>query len=145
MKLFFEWATFSEPLFFEDPYLFPSRYTFSKELFFQNMLLFRTTNFVFTVTPSIFHLVINPLIPEFLDSHFSGEHKVMHHAENLSIKYYEQKFYIKFAFSWQDWIGPSIEKCKKITFWVFNKNISFSTEFQYQQFMTYYSSLTLFS
>ena len=28
----------------------------------------------------------------------SGKHKVVHHSENHSIKYHEQKFCIKFAF-----------------------------------------------
>ena len=37
----------------------------------------------------------------------------VHHPDNLSIKYHEQKFCIKFAFSGQHWTGISIRKCKK--------------------------------
>ena len=40
----------------------------------------------------------------------------MHHSENLSIKYHEQKFCIKFAFSGQHWTGLFTENCKNSVF-----------------------------
>ena len=40
----------------------------------------------------------------------------MHHSENLFIKYHEQRFSIKFAFSGQHWTRLSIKECKKIQF-----------------------------
>ena len=41
-------------------------------------------------------------------------HRVVYHSDNLSIKYYEQKFCIKFAFSGLHCAGLPIEKYKKI-------------------------------
>ena len=40
----------------------------------------------------------------------------MHYSENLSIKYHDQIFYIKTAFSGQHWIGQTIEECEKFSF-----------------------------
>ena len=42
--------------------------------------------------------------------------RVVHHSENLSIKYHEQKLCIKFSFSGQYWIGLSIEKFRNSVF-----------------------------
>ena len=53
---------------------------------------------------------------EFLDSNYLGVQGVLHHSENLSIQYQEQKFCIKFAFSEEHWTACSmkpIKKCKK--------------------------------
>ena len=40
----------------------------------------------------------------------------VHHPENFSIKYHEQKFCIKFAFSGKHWAGLFTEKCKNFQF-----------------------------
>ena len=40
----------------------------------------------------------------------------MHHSENLVIKYHEQRFSVKFAFSGQHWTRLSIKECKRIQF-----------------------------
>ena len=49
---------------------------------------------------------------EFLDSNYPGVHRVVHHSENLSIKYHQQKFYLKFAFSGnieQDYLSKNLK------------------------------------
>ena len=38
---------------------------------------------------------------------------LVHHSENLSIKYHDQKCCIKIAISGQHWTGKPVEKCKK--------------------------------
>ena len=53
---------------------------------------------------------------EFLNSNYLDVQGVVHHSENLSIQYQEQKFCIKFAFSEEHWTACSmkpIKKCKK--------------------------------
>ena len=59
-------------------------------------------------------------------------HRVVHHSEHLFIKYHEQKFCMKFAFSGQHWTGLSMEKCKNSIFGVLIKvsilALNFSTE-----------------
>ena len=42
--------------------------------------------------------------------------RVVHHSENISIKYHEQKLCLKFSFSGQYWIGLSIEKFRNSVF-----------------------------
>ena len=66
-------------------------------------------------------------MPEILDSNYPG-------VQGKSFYWYhEQKFWIIFAFSGEHWTGLSIEKYEEISvFGVFNKNINFSTEFQYR-------------
>ena len=44
-------------------------------------------------------------------------HRVMHYSENLSIKYHDQNFYIKTAFSGPHWTEQTIDECKKVSFW----------------------------
>ena len=57
-------------------------------------------------------------------------HQKLHHPDNLSIKYLEQKFCIKFAFSaLKRNIYQKMQK--KLVFQVLHKNVNFSTEFQY--------------
>ena len=58
-------------------------------------MLFSTANFVFTVTLFIYRLVINAGVFRF---RFSGVYRKVHHSENHSMKYYEQKFYINLLF-----------------------------------------------
>ena len=56
----------------------------------------------------------------------------MHYSENLSIKYHDQGFAIKTAFSGKHWIEQTIDELGKfLVFGEFNKNIDFSTKFQY--------------
>ena len=55
-------------------------------------------------------------MPEFIDSNYPRLHVVVHHLENLSIKYYQQKFCIRFAFPSQHWTELSIEKFLKNQF-----------------------------
>ena len=50
----------------------------------------------------------------FLDSNYPEVLRVLHHWENIFIKYLEQKFSIKFAFLGQHWTLLSIKHCKKI-------------------------------
>ena len=76
------------------------------------MLFIRTAGF-FIFSYTFYLLLSNTGV---LDSNYSGVHRVVHHSENLSIKYYEQKCYIKFAFSGQHWTRLSMEKCKKNQF-----------------------------
>ena len=61
---------------------------------------------------------------------------------NLSIKYHDQKFYIKVAFSGQHWTGLSIEKFKNSVFGVLLK-ISFSLLNQLKKTTIYYLLLLL--
>ena len=49
---------------------------------------------------------------------FPCVHRVVHPSKNLSIKYHEQKFYIKFAFLGQHLTGLSFEKFKNLVFGV---------------------------
>ena len=88
---FFLASPFSGPLFF--PYIFASA-PFSEDAVYWNSLIW-AGNLVFTVIIFIYHLVINPGVFRFK---FPGVHRVVHHWENHSIKYHEQKFCIKFAF-----------------------------------------------
>ena len=44
-------------------------------------------------------------------------YRVMHYAENLSIKYHDQNFYTKTASSGQHWTGQTIDECEKVSFW----------------------------
>ena len=100
MKLrLFDKAAFSEPLIFKDPYFFKAVIHFHKCYFSEDAvywkMLFSTANLVFTVSLFIYRLVINPGVFRFK---FSGVYRKMHHSENHSMKYYEQKFCIKLAF-----------------------------------------------
>ena len=107
-------------------------------------MLFFTVDLFFTVPLFIYHLVISILI-EF--SHQS--YPWMHNPDNLPIKYHEQKFCIKFAFSGRHWTEISTKKFKKfqlfmclIKIWI--SVLNFSTEsakLQNQQFIPCYSSL----
>ena len=113
-------STFSEELHFGKKLISQKRniphYTFfSGELPFQNGYFFK--RLAFTVTLSIDHFVINLLIPEFLDSNHPEVHRVLHHSEDFFIKYYEQIFSIKFAFSGsteQDYLSNNV---KNFSFW----------------------------
>ena len=69
-------------------------------------------------------------------------HRVVYLSNNPSIKYHEQKFYIKVAFSGQHWTGLSIEKIENSVFEVLLK-ISFSVlnQLRNQQFITCCCSL----
>ena len=60
--------------------------------------------------------------------------------KSLPIKYHEQKFFIKSAFSGQHWTGLSMEKSKNSVLGVLVENINFSFDWN-QQFMTCYSSM----
>ena len=58
---------------------------------------------------------------------------MLHHLEYIFIKYHEQKFSIKFAFSGKHWTRLCIEQCKKIQFLgclikISNSGLNFSTE-----------------
>ena len=59
-------------------------------------------------------------------------HRMVHHSENLFIKYHEQTICRKFAFSGQHWTGIFIKKCKNSVFGVPIKisisALNFSTE-----------------
>ena len=97
--LLFDKLTFSKPVLLKDPYFSKQLYisasaTFSEDAVYWNKQ-FLTASLVFTVTLFIYHLVINPGVFRFK---FPGVHRVVHHSENDSIKYHEQKFCIKFAF-----------------------------------------------
>ena len=97
--LLFDKAAFSEPLIFKNPYFFKAVTHFYKCYFSEVAvywkMLFSTANFVFTVTLFIYRLVINPVVFRFK---FPGVYRKVHHSENHSIKYYEQRFCIKLAF-----------------------------------------------
>ena len=56
-----------------------------------------------------------------------------HHSENLSIRYYEQKFanLLSQGSIEQDYLSKSVKKQEKNQFWGVNKNINFSNEFLY--------------
>ena len=72
-------------------------------------MLFSTVNPVFTVILSIYHLMINLGVFRFK---FPGVHIVVHHSENDSMKYHEQKFCIKFAFQGsieQDYLSKHVK------------------------------------
>ena len=72
-------------------------------------MLFSTVNPVFTVILFIYHLMINLGVFRFK---FPGAHIVVHHSENDSMKYHEQKFCIKFAFQGsieQDYLSKHVK------------------------------------
>ena len=108
----FDKAAFSEPLIFKDPYFFKAVMHFRKCYFSEDTvywkMLFSTANLVFTVSLFIYRLVINPGVFRFK---FPGVYRKVHHSENRSMKYYEQKFCIKLAFQ-GSFSGLSIETCK---------------------------------
>ena len=126
-RLLFEWATFSEPLLFKGPYL----YSFARATFSKNPANFQQ------LTSWSFQILKVP----------REVHRVMHYSENLSIKYHDQNFYIKTAFSGKHWTGQTIDECEKVSFWgnLIKTSISvlrLSTELaENQQFKTRYSSL----
>ena len=78
-----------QSLYFLRAPIFQSSYTFPQVLLFQQIM------FIGAATLFIYHLVINPGVFRYK---FPGVHIVVHHTKNHSIKYYEQKFCIKFAF-----------------------------------------------
>ena len=73
-----------------------------------------TSNLAFTATVSIYHSEIN--LGDFRFSNYPVVHRVVHDPVNFSIKYHEQKFYIKFDFSGHNLTGLSIKKNLKIKF-----------------------------
>ena len=115
-------------------------YILSQELLFQRTQFFRTTNFQ-QLTSWSFQILKYPGG----GGGGQGGHRVMHHSENLSIKYHDQNFYIKTAFSGQHWTGQ-IGKCEKVSFRGNLIKISISevwalNRLKNQQFKTCYSSL----
>ena len=101
--LLFDKATFLDSHILEIAYA-----AFSEDAVYWNSQ-FSTSNLVFTVTLFIYHLVINPGVFRFK---FPGVHRVVHHSENDSIKYHEQKFCIKFAFQGsieQDYLSKHVK------------------------------------
>ena len=111
--LLFDKATFSEHLLFKGPFFSKQLYistsaTFSEDVIFRNSF-FSTADLVFTVTLFTYHLVINPGVFRFK---LPSVHRVVYHSENHSIKYYEQKFSIKFAFEGiieQDYVSKHVK------------------------------------
>ena len=87
------------------------------------MLFIGTASFGLLTLFSQLHFlfIIQKLTLEFLNSNSPGVHRVVLHSENLSVKYQEQKFYIKFAFSEHHLTGLSIEKFKNSVFGVLIK------------------------
>ena len=87
-----------------------------------------TANLVFAGRLYAYHLVVNHTNTGAFKFKLPRGAQSGALVENLSIKYHEQKFCIKFACSGQYWTGKSIEKCKnpvfgvliKITIWVLN-------------------------
>ena len=75
------------PIFAKQLYISAST-TFSQEPVYWNSY-FSTVNLVFTLF--IYHLGINPGVFRFK---YLGMHRVVHHSENHSIEYHEQKFCI---------------------------------------------------
>ena len=109
-------------------------YTLSKELLFQRMQIFKTAYFK-QLTSWSSQILKYP----------GAVHRVMQYSENLSIKYHDQNFYIKTAFSGQHWTGQ-IGKCEKVSFRGNLIKISISevwalNRLKNQQFKTCYSSL----
>ena len=85
------------------------------------MLFIGTANYrllIVTVTLFIYNFEINPGDFRFK---LPRVHRGVYHSENFSIKYHEQKFCIKFAFSWQHLTGLSIGLFKNLVFWVLIK------------------------
>ena len=90
------------------------------------MLFFRTAKFWLLTSRSqlrflIDHLVINPTNTGVFSPNYP---EVLHHSENLFIKYHEQNFSA---------LNKAIYRImlKNSVFGMFNKNIYFSTEYQY--------------
>ena len=88
---------------------------------------------------------------EFLNSNYLDVQEVVHHSENLSIQYQEQKFCIKLAFSEEHEKAKNVKKKKRFNLSVFNKNVNFSTEFhsvlnqlKANSFLLAFPHLTLF-
>ena len=94
IKLLFQIVYFLRTLMFSKQLYISASATFSEDAVYWNKQ-FLTASLVFTVTLFIYHLVINPGVFRFK---FPGVHRVVHHSENDSIKYHEQKFCKKFAF-----------------------------------------------
>ena len=86
----------SELLFLSLCFLNVLTYNLSQELLFQKMQFFRTANFRQTLE----HL----------------GHWVMHYSENVSIKYNDQNFTIKAAFSEKHWTEQTIDEFEKFLF-----------------------------
>ena len=74
---------------------------FSKQLYisasatFSDVVYWGTASFRMLTLVLVCHLVINPRVFRFK---FPSVHRVVHHSENHSIKYHEQKCWVKFAF-----------------------------------------------
>ena len=85
IKLLSEQATSSEPLLFKEPFFFQSK-LFRKSYYFSEDAVYWNSSFL---TANL----------EFLNSNYPGVHRVVHHLENHSIKYHEQKYCINVTFS----------------------------------------------
>ena len=146
MKLLFEQCNFLEPLLSKVLLYFQSSHTFSQELFSQKMLFIRAGNFrllIVTVTFFIYNLEINPGVFRFK---LPKVHRVVHHSKNLSIKYHEQNFCIRFAFLGQHLTGLSIGKFKNLVSGVLMKiSISVLNQLINQQFILVAPNCNLFS
>ena len=102
-------------------------YILSQELLFKRMQFFRTANFQQLTSWSFYIL-------KYLGGGRGARvvHRVKYYSGNLSIKYHDQNFYVKTAFSGQHWTEKTIDECEKsFILGEFNKNINFSTKFQY--------------
>ena len=54
-----------------------------------------TDNLVFTVTPSVYHLAVNPINNEIfrITLKYPRGHRVLHHFENLYFKFHDRSFH----------------------------------------------------
>ena len=146
MKLLFEQCNFIEPLLSTVLLYFQSSNTFSQELFSQKMFFIRTANFgllIVTVTFFIYNLENNLGVFRFK---LPKVHRVVHHSKDLSIKYHEQKFCIRFAFFGQHLTRLSIGKFKNLISGVLMKiSISVLNQLINQQFILVAPHCNLFS
>ena len=106
-NLLFEWATFSESLLFKEPYFLYvfARATFPEDAIFHCSIFFHSYTFYLSFSNQ--HTNTGVFILK-LPSGAQG--RCTTQIIFYSIKYHEQIFSIKFAFSGQHWTGISIEK-----------------------------------